>query len=105
MRPLQLRLQPLRKIPREQRRTIHTGFGVGGGFLEMTKVDEPDPRRPPTYRFPVAPHDLEFAVEWPLPGTADWTGVPSGKDPWLLCTEQLLDTGSKRTLSCDEWLG
>ncbi len=105
MESLELRLQPLRKIPRKSRRTIETGFGVGVGFMQLTKVDEPGPGSAPTYRFPVAPHDLEFAIEWPLPGTADWTGTPSEKDPWLLCAEQLFDTGSKRALSCDEWLG
>ena len=103
MESLELRLQPLRKIPRKSRRTIETGFGVGGGFIQVTKVDEPGPK--PTYRFPVAPHDLEFVIEWPLPGTADWTGAPSEKEPWLLCADQLFDTVSKRTLSCDEWLG
>ena len=81
MESLELRLQPLRKIPRKSRRTIKTGLGVGGGFMELTKVDEPEPE--PTYRFPVAPHDLEFVIEWPLPGTADWTGAPSEKEPWL----------------------
>ena len=105
MESLQLRLQPLRKIPREDRRTIETGFGVGCGFMQLTKVDETGPGPAPTYRFPVAPHDLEFAVEWPLPGTAGWIGVPSERKPWLLCAEQLFDTGSKRALSCDEWLG
>ena len=103
MDSLELRLKPLRKIPRERCRTIETGFGAGGGFMQITKVDEPDPA--PAVRFPVAPHDLEIVIEWPLPGTADWTGAPSEKDPWLLCAEQLFDTGSKRTLNCDEWLG
>ena len=102
MESLELRLQPLRKIPQKSRRTIKTGLGVGGGFMELTKVDEPEPE--PTYRFPVAPHDLEFMIEWPLPGTADWTGAPSEKEPWLLCADQLFDTVSKRTLGCDEWL-
>ena len=105
MESLELRFQPLRKIPRKSRRTIETGFGVGGGFMELTKLDDPRPGAAPTYRFPVAPHDLNFVIEWPLPGTADWTGVPSDKKPWLLCAGQLFDTVSKRTLSCDEWIG
>ena len=105
MESLQLRLQPLRKISRGRRRTIGTGFGAGGGFMQVTRVREPGPGPAPAYRFPVAPHDLEIVVEWPLPGTADWTGPPSDKDPWLLCAEQLFDTASKRALSCDDWLG
>ena len=103
MESLELRLQPLRQIPRQSRRTIKTGLGVGSGFMELTKVDEPGPK--PTSRFPVAPHDLEFVIEWPLPGTADWTWEPTETEPWLLCPDQLFDTVSKRTLSCDEWLG
>ena len=41
MESLKLRLQPLRKIPQKSRRTIKTGLGMGGGFMEVTKVDEP----------------------------------------------------------------
>ena len=103
MESLEFRFQPLRRIPRERRRTIETGFSVGGGFLQVTKVDEPGPA--PTSRFPVAPHDLQIAIEWPLPGTADWTGTPSERELWTLCAEELFDTGSTRTMSCDEWLG
>ena len=105
MESLNLRLQPLRKIPQEQRRTLRTGFSCGSGFMELTKVDEPGPGPAPTYRLPVAPHDLEFELEWPLPGTAGWIGAPSSKDPWLLCPEQLFDTGSAREFNCDDWLG
>ena len=102
---LEFHFQPLREIPRKRRRTIETGFGVGGGFMEVTKVDEPGPGPAPTYRLPVAPHDLKIVIEWPLPGAADWTGTPSEREPWTLCAEQLFDTGSTRTMSCDEWLG
>lgn len=105
MESLDLRLQPLRKIPLKQRRTIWTGFGCGGGFMELTKVDEPGPGPAPTCRLPIAPHDLEFRLDWPLPGTADWTGIPSSKELWLICAEQLFDTGSTRALNCDDWLG
>ena len=103
MESLEFRFQPLRRIPREHRRTIETGFSVGGGFMQLTKVDEPGPA--PTYRFPVAPHDLQIAIEWPLPGTADWTGTPSERELWTLCAEQLFDTGSTRIMNCNEWLG
>lgn len=105
MDSLKFRFQPLRRVPPERRRTIETGFGVGGGFMELTKVDEPGPGPAPTYRFPVAPHDLSILIEWPLPGTADWTGTPSEMEPWTLSVEQLFDTGSTRTMSCNAWLG
>ena len=105
MESLEFRFPPLRRIPREGRRTIETGFGVGGGFLQATKVDEPGPGTPPTIRFPVAPHDLNIAIQWPLPGTADWIGTPSEKEPWRLGAKQLFDTDSTRAMSCDDWLG
>ena len=105
MGSLEIRLPPLRRIPPERRRTIETGFGVGGGFLQATKVDEPGPGPPPTIRFPVAPHDLNIAIQWPLPGTADWIGTPSEKEPWRLGAKQLFDTDSTRAMSCDDWLG
>ena len=105
MDSLDLRLQPLRKIPRRQRRTIRTGLAVGGGFMQLTKLDEPGPGPAPTQHLPVAPHDLEFVIEWPLPGTADWIGVPTPTEPWQICADQLFDTGSTRALNCDDWLG
>ena len=103
MDSLEFKFQPLRNIPRQRRRTIKTGFGVGGGFMQITKVDESDAK--PTQCIPVAPQDLVIEVEWPLPGMVDWIGVPSEREPWPLCAEQLFDTASNRTLSCTEWLG
>ena len=102
---LELPLQPLRKIPRGRRRIIETGFAMGTGFVEFTNLNDPGPWPAPTQRFPVAPHDLQFNIEWPLPGTTDWTGVPSEKEPWQLCAKQLFDTDSNRSLTCDDWLG
>lgn len=105
MESLEFHLPPLRRIPGEARRTIETGLGVGGGFLQLTKVNEPGPGPPPTIRLPVAPHDLQIEIEWPLPGTADWTGTPSEREPWPVSAEQLFDTGSQRRMSCQQWLG
>lgn len=105
MESLEFRFPPLRRIPPDRRRAIETGFGFGGGFMELTKLDEAGPGPPPASRFPVAPHDLSFVIEWPLPGTADWTGTPTAEEPWLLSAEQLFDTGATRAMSCDDWLG
>ena len=105
MESLEFHFQPLRRITRERRRIIETGFGTGGGIMEVTKVDEPGPGPTTTYRFPVAPHDLNIVIEWPLPGAADWIGTPSERELWSLCAEQLFDTASTQTLSCDQWLG
>lgn len=105
MEALEFRFPPLRGIPREGRRTIETGLGASGGFMQITKVDEPDPGLPPTTRLPVAPYDLRIGIEWPLPGMADWTGTPSEREPWPVSEGQLFDTGSTRGMSCEQWLG
>lgn len=105
MESLNFDFQPLRRIEMERRRTIETGFGVGGGFMELTKVDDPGLGPASTYRLPFAPHDLNIAIEWPLPGAADWVGLPSESEPWTLSADQLFDTGSTRAMNCDDWLG
>ena len=105
MESLNFDFQPLRRLQMERRRTIETVLGVGGGFMEVTKVDDPGPEPAPTYRFPVAPHDLTIAIEWPLPGTADWVGLPSESKLWTISAEQLFDADSKRSMRCDDWLG
>ena len=105
MDSLEFHLQPLRNILRERRRAIETGIRVGRGFMQLTKVDEPGPEPAPTYRFPVAPHDLQILIKWPLPGTADWIGTPSDSEPWSVCPEQLFDVGSARAMNGDEWVG
>ena len=48
---------------------------------------------------------MKLSIEWPLPGAADWRGVPSQETPWLVSTDQLFRTGTGSSLSCDEWLG
>ncbi len=101
---LAIHLQPVRKIPRDRRRTIHTGFGVSNGFMQLTKLDEPGPVLP-TYRLPFAAQDVRFEIDWPLPGTADWNRIPTEEAPWLMDAGQLFNTGSGRTLRCDDWLG
>ena len=105
MESLEFRFPPLRRIPREGRRTIETGLHAGGGFVQITKLDELGTGPPPTTRLPVAPHDLRIGIEWPLPGMADWTGTPSEGEPWRVSEGQLFDTGSTRGMSCEQWLG
>ena len=97
--------QPVRRMRRKRHRTIMTGLAVGGGVLQLTKLDELGPGPLPTYRLPFAPHDVSFAIAWPLLGTADWVGTPSETEPWTLCAEQLFDTASTRVMTCDQWLG
>ena len=104
MKTLNLRLPPLRKIRSDRRRVIRTGWAIRDGSVQFTKIDEPGPVLP-TYRFHVAAQEIQFSVEWPLPGTADWVGTPTDANPWLVSAEQLFETASGRSMTCDNWLG
>lgn len=100
-----LRLDRLRRIPRDERRWIEVGFGIAGGGLEITKLDDLTREPDATDHLLVGAQSVEFAIEWPLPGAADWTGVPCEDSPWPVSPDQLFRTGEEPGLSCDEWLG
>ena len=102
---IRLRFDRLRKIPRDRRRKIEVGIGLAGGLLQITRLDD-DTREPQeNYRFRAGPQELKLFIEWPLPGAADWTGVPSKETPWLVSADQLFQISAGSGLSCDEWLG
>ena len=63
-----LRFDRLRRIPRDKRRWIEVGFGLTGGGLEITKLDDHTHEPEATYRFRAGSQSVEFAIEWPLPG-------------------------------------
>ena len=100
-----LRFDRLRRIPRDKRRWIEVGFGLTGGGLEITKLDDRTHEPEATHRFRAGPQSVEFAIEWPLPGAADWTGVPCENSPWAVSPDQLFRIADDSGLSCDEWLG
>ena len=100
-----LQFDRLRKIPSDERRVIQVGFGLAGGLLEMTRLVDQTRQPQATYRFSAGPQEVKISIEWPLPGAADWTGVPSDEAPWLVCADQLFQTSARSGLSCDEWLG
>ena len=94
----------LRKIPREGRREIEVGFGLRRMSLKIVKLDD-DTRDPQaTYLFHAGPQEVKLSIEWPLPGAADWMGVPSDEAPWPVSADQLFQTSTGSSLSCDEWL-
>lgn len=105
LRSTGLSFDRLRRIPRDGRRDIEVGFGLTGGFLQITKKDEQTGEPEKTYCFRAGPQELRLAIEWPLPGAADWTGVSSAETPWLVNPEQLFQTTANSGVSCDEWLG
>ena len=56
----------LRKIPRDSRREIDVGFGIAGGFLEATKLDDHTLESQAVYRFRAGPQEVKLSIEWPL---------------------------------------
>ena len=100
-----LRFDRLRRIPRDKRRWIAVGFGLTGGGLEITKLDDRTHEPEATSHFRAGPQSVEFAIEWPLPGAADWTGVPREESRWPVSPDQLFRAADDPGLSCDEWLG
>ena len=91
--------------PRDRRRKIEVGISLDEGLLELMKLDDHTREPQATYRFRAGPQEVKLSIEWPLPGAADWRGVPSQETPWLVSTDQLFRTGTGSSLSCDEWLG
>ncbi len=102
---LDMYLQPLRKIPREERRSIETGFRMEGVTMEITRLDEETNEPKERYTASGGVQGLSIVVEWPLVGMADWTGTPTEKQPWKVHPDQLFDTNSEKAMGCNEWLG
>ena len=100
-----LRFDRLRKIPRDRRREIEVGFRFPGGGLKIAKLDDHTDEPQKTYRFRAGQQGVKLFIEWPLPGAADWTGVPSKERPWLVSADQLFQMSTGPELTCDEWLG
>ena len=100
-----LQFDRLRKIPSDRRREIEVGFSLTGGFLEVTKLDDHTREPQATSRFRAGPQEVKLSIEWPLPGAADWTGVPSEEAPWPVSAGQLFQRSAGSGLNCDEWLG
>ena len=107
LRSLYLKLRPLRRIPRSERRPIRTEIGTDQVTLQLTRIADGDgnPVEPPQ-RFVIAGgrQGYSMRVEWPLLGMADWKKGGNGT-LWPVAADQLFDTDSDRAMSCDEWLG
>ena len=102
---LDLRLQPIKKIPKDRRRTLETGFRLDRVFLAATRLDESTGEPAERYRALGGGQGLSIVVEWPLPGMADWVQAPSEPRRWQASPEQLFDTNSDRSMRSDDWLG
>lgn len=104
LRSTGLRFDRLGRIPRDRRRTIRTGFGLGGGFMEATKLDDATGKPEASYRLEAGRQGVELSIEWPLPGAADWTGVPTEESPWPVGPAQLFERSGTAAMDCDAWL-
>ena len=102
---LDLRLQPLRKIPKDRRRTVETGFHLDRVFMAATRLDDSTGKPVERYQAVGGGQGLSIVVEWPLPGMADWVEAPSEPRRWPLSPEQLFDTNSDSSMRCNDWLG
>ena len=100
-----LRFDRLRKIPQKVRRTIEVGLGHSGVCFIATRLDERTSEPVETHVLSAASQEVKLLIEWPLPGTADWRGVPSNEARWLVKADQLFQVNAESSLSCDEWLG
>ena len=101
---LEMRLQPLRRIPAGGRRTLETGFTIDQALFVATRLDETTRKPLERYGALGGPQGWSFHVEWPLPGMADWTEVPVEGHRWQISAGQLFDTDSDRGMQCDDWL-
>ena len=101
---LGLRFHRLRKIPQHNRQPIQVGFGINSGNLAVTKLNDEtlDPERTDVAR--AGSQSLQLAIEWPLPGAADWLGAPDDECPCLVAPEQLFRMDREPDMSCVEWL-
>ena len=73
--------------------------------IQLKKLDENTLSPQSVHNLPIAPIQLKISIEWPLPGTVSWTEQPTQQKPWQIKPEELFDTNSNDTLSCDNWLG
>ena len=101
---LDLRLEKLRRIL-PNRIPLEIILKLHGGVVQLTKLDDNTLQPEADYSMRIPPQELKISIEWPLPGAAGWTEIPTCDKPWKIRSEELFDTHSNDTLSCNEWLG
>lgn len=101
---LEMSLQPLRRIPKENRREIENADIINGVNLILTRLDDETKEPQEQYFASGGEQGLSITVEWPLIGMADWTGPTTEARRWEVSPGQLFDTHSKRSMGCIQWL-
>ena len=102
---LNLRLQPIRRIPKDRRRAVETGLRLSPVRMMVDRLDESTGEPVERHQAVGGVQGMSIVVEWPLPGMADWVETPSEPAPWPLSPNQLFDTSSDRAMRCSDWLG
>ena len=95
----------VRRIPGDRRTLTLVPVEIAGCYLQATKLDEETGDPEAAYVLPLGQQGLSIAVEWPLPGMADWLIQPTPRAPWNIRSEGLFGSESSPVLSCDRWLG
>lgn len=101
---LDLRFERLRRIS-PNRIPLEIIWKLDGGVVQLTKLDDNTLQPEADYSMRIPPQELKISIEWPLPGATGWTEIPTWDKPWKIKSEELFDTHSNDTLSCNEWLG
>ena len=94
----------IRTVPEDRRTVSLLAVDIRAGHMNATKLNDETSEPETAYIVPVGSQRLEFAIEWPLPGMADWTEQPTTDSPWEMRAESLFDLDSE-ALGCDDWLG
>lgn len=85
LRSLNLKLQPLRRIPRSERRRIETAVRMEKMTLQLTRIADGDgkPLVPPQQAVIAGGRQgCSMRVEWPLLAMADWKTTGGASWPW-----------------------
>ena len=95
----------IRRIPGNRRPLTLVPVSGTAGYMQLTKLNDETLEPEANYIIRIGAHQLQFDVEWPLPGMADWLVQPTPEDAWKIQPEGLFETDSNKPLACDEWLG
>ena len=103
LQSLNMRLSPLRRVPKSKRHTIETYVLMEGLSMQLTRIADGDgnPVSPPSSAvLSGGPQGYRILVDWPLLGM-----VSDNNGTWHLSHDQLFNTNSRRKMTCSQWLG